>query len=518
MITLGLDVSTQSCTAVAVDAHAGTTIYEKSLSFDALGCIAAYGLDEATKTLRAAGAGEYGQPPGMFLFALDALFAAMKREGFSFASVRAVSISAQQHGHVYLTKDFFAACTGLHTDARGGDLQARFAGSYAHAAAPIWMTSNTREEAAHLASRVPDILQRSGSQSPLRFTGAVIRKTALDSPQDYERTARIHLLSSFAASILSGNPNAPADVGNGAGTSLMNYAARRWDAALCAACAEGLPGGEEALMQKLPELQSPLFPAGTIARYFSEAYGFDPACRVFAGSGDNPQSKSISQDALLSLGSSFVMMSASTPAEAVAVHPHANASYDGLSRAFLFACRTNGALVWDRVRSHYGADLGAAEAALARVAVGAAADALPPQPLEESFPPSPARDGTGNFSGDFAADYAACVDGALALTASYSEDALQCKGISRINLTGGPAASAHICLRVSAFWNCPVVPVGQAGAALGAAVSAAKAYDDAIDAQALSGALCGFEKAVQAPAESCARAREYALRLRAKLA
>ena len=106
-------------------------------------------------------------------------------------------------------------------------------------------------------------------------------------------------------------------------------AGRRWGTELIAAAAEGLSGGAESLARRLPPLAHPLEIIGKIAPYFVERHGFDPACAIVAGSGDNPQSKVMAGGALLSLGTSFVLM---CPGELP--HPSANAMYDGLGRPF----------------------------------------------------------------------------------------------------------------------------------------------------------------------------------------
>ena len=178
MKTVGIDVSTQSCTVVAIDGDEQRIVGTWSFSFDDAVCMKKYVIDPHTKTIIVSEPGQYGQPPGMFLYALECVFKTMMRDGFDFSSVSAISVSAQQHGHVYLTQAYIDICASLCTAKAGSDtLEDIFSPCYAHAHAPIWMTSNTHAEATHLKTSVPDILQRTGSDSPLRFTGAIMRKT-----------------------------------------------------------------------------------------------------------------------------------------------------------------------------------------------------------------------------------------------------------------------------------------------------------------------------------------------------
>ncbi len=520
MITLGIDLSTQSCTIVAVDCGLTSTLGTWSFAFGDSACVEKYGISATTKTLAFSEKGRHAQPPSMFLYALDAVLQTMKTQGFNFAEVAAVSVSAQQHGHVYLNGAYAEACQGLsHSMAHTKTLEEHFMPCYAHPYAPIWMTSNTGTEAQHFKTQVVDILERTGSDSPLRFTGAVIRKIATDYPNDYKATQRIHLLSSFLSSVLSAQPHAPIDYGNGAGTSLMHYSERTWDEALLTACALDCAGGSAALRAKLPSIDSPCALCGHIAAYFVHKYGFSPNCAVAVGSGDNPQTKALSPQPLLSLGSSFVMMSESSQgAESVVFHPHANAMYDALARPFLFACRTNGALVWDKARTIYAASIADGEDALRQISLGMHPEPMLWQPLAESFPASapmpwtPTQSVQGVLTQGFYRDYACLVDTTLGLMA-YATRRMQQGQYQCINLSGGLASSHEVCKRVSAFWNCPVMYVGSVGAGMGAAVCAAKAHTPSLNANELAHALVAHVTPVEATQALRAQAQAFTQRV-----
>ena len=79
----------------------------------------------------------------------------------------------------------------------------------------------------------------------------------------------------------------------------MDYSGKDWSVKLVKAVAEGLPGGEPALRNKLLPIVSPLTIDGRIATFFIERYGFSPDCRILAGSGDNPLSKVLSPEIYL---------------------------------------------------------------------------------------------------------------------------------------------------------------------------------------------------------------------------
>ena len=493
-LTLGIDVSTQSISAVAV--HAADTpgesparvVAEHSIAYRDDPRLNRYGIDHESLLVPPRVAGEADQPPEMFLAGLDALFGDLREQGLDMSALAAVSVSAQQHGHVYLSEAGRETIRKLGgpLDGPAGtssqDLVARLRGAFAYGTAPIWQTADSQTAADEIRAAMGGtgkMVEASGSDSPARFTGAVIRRTARRYPEAWEDTAAVSLLSSFISGVLTANPECPIDWGNGAGMSLMDYRGREWSQELLTAVGGDLPSGAGGLLKKLPSTASPVTPVGTVASYFVDRYGFSPECVVNAGSGDNPQSKVMIDGDLLSLGTSFVYM-VDTGKPVVDLQGYANSMYDGLGRPFVFACRTNGAMVWDRVRAAYGADYAAAEKALEAVPPGGAAGSPPViwQPYAESYPVSPpldnpaARDGTG----DFASLYSGIVDSALVLTRHYARGFEQ--GSGPLALTGGPAASAEIRRRVAAIFERPVIVLDSSGAATGSALSAWQTWCD----------------------------------------
>ena len=89
---------------------------------------------------------------------------------------------------------------------------------------PIWMDSSTGAECREIAAAVggdATLAQHTGSRAFERFTGPQIRKFATHEPAAYAATDRIHLVSSFLASLLAGR-HAPIDPGDGSGMNLMD--------------------------------------------------------------------------------------------------------------------------------------------------------------------------------------------------------------------------------------------------------------------------------------------------------
>lgn len=467
---LGIDSSTQSTTAVVLNRETFQTISEHRVRYRDDPRLAHYGLTSGTPILPPLEAGEASQPAMLFLDALNAVLSDIPRDIIE--HIDAINISAQQHGQVWVSENGCNLMMDLSGENRGISeygLSGILKGCFSYERAPIWMSANaqsTADEIRTLMGGQARIVARSGSDSPARFTGPVIARTAQMHLLNYENTARIHLISSFLAGILAGNPDAPIDWGNGSGTGMMHWKKRTWDPDLMAAIAEAgnLPQGTSGLSSKLPPLAHPLSHIGKIAAYFRGRYGFHKECVVIASSGDNPQSKVLASGPLLSLGTSFVVMN-----EGRTPIPAANAMYDGLGRPFLFGCRTNGSLVWESIRESHGLadDFERAEKALVSVEPGSVLQIL--QTHSESFPPSPPID-NGDTS-DFDTYYSGTVDSALGLMALASKSFMQ--GSEPISATGGAAASRGILARAAAIWDRPITPILNAGAATGAAVAAA---------------------------------------------
>jgi xylulokinase len=484
-LVLGIDSSTQSTTAVILDRTSFATVAEARVRYRDDPRVAKYGLTEGAPILPPREPGEADQPAALFLDALDALLSGLGPAVLG--RVAAVDLSAHQHGQIWLGEAGAEAIAALRKPGAGAGskaapgLASRIGPGLAYDRAPIWMSSNTQAEAAELRAALGGseaMTARSGSDSPLRFSGAVLRRVAKRFPEIYARTYRFHLISSFLAGVLAGDGEAPVDWGNGSGTSLMDWSGRRWDHQLIAAVASGLEGGPSALASRLPPLAHPLTVIGRAAAYFCERYGLSPECAIVAGSGDNPQSKVLASGALLSLGTSFVLM-----VEGEKPHVSANAMYDGLGRPFLFGCRTNGALAWESVRREHGLaanDFAASEAALAAEAPGSGIRIV--QTERESFPDSPAM--STPSLGSFARDYSATVDSSLGIVAIAS--ASFAGRVSEVAVTGGAAASRGVLARVAAIWGARALPIADAGAAAGSAVAAACALVPETERDALA--------------------------------
>ena len=484
-LALGLDSSTQSLSAIVIDIDTAEKCFEHALDYRADTRLNGFGIGE-DYILPPREEGEAEQPPLMYLASLDAMFTDMREAGVALENIVAINTSGQQHGHVYLNRNAADIFSNLQKpESNTSELQTLLADVFSYPTAPIWMTANTVTQTDAVRNAVGgkvEMINLSGSDAPLRFTGTVVRRVAEQHPEHYAATAKVQLISSFIPAVLTGSVNVPIDYGNGCGMSLMNYREKTWAPALLAATAHGLPGDVEEFESKLPALARPDSIVGDLATYYIEKYGFAERCAVIAGSGDNPQAKVPIAGDLLSLGTSFVNM-VSTDGNTLDPEGFANAMYDGINRPFMFGCRTNGAMVWDAVRNNYGLakeEYAPAEAALKQVAPGQFMTFW--QPKTESFPVSGAYELIRAIGAPtLAEDYTGIIEASLAAVYVYSAVFTK-QTQAPLFVTGGATDSPEIMRRVAGIWNRPTLPVEKGGAALGAAVAAVKALHDAANA------------------------------------
>lgn len=260
----------------------------------------------------------------------------------------------QQHGSVYW-KGHNELEKLKNSESKSSSLVDLLQSSFSRIECPIWMDSSTTEECQALEKAVgsaQNLFQITGSKAYERFTGSQIMKVARKTPEIYQQTERIQLISNFLASILLGQ-YAPVDLSDGSGMNLLDIRQHQWSKDCLKACGDDLA-------KKLSEkLVYPRTALGTIANYFVEKYGFDRQCQIVSCTGDNPSSyyalASDPRTVVISLGTSDTVM-ASIPAEAMPKE-----AFDGhllvnpltanpeSNLLMLLLCFKNGSLVRERM-------------------------------------------------------------------------------------------------------------------------------------------------------------------------
>jgi xylulokinase len=222
---LGLDSSTQGITAivVSIDGEERQVVFQSSLDFD--DALPHYGTEHGVLPRRDPHV--VTSSPVMWAEALDLTMSNVAASGLDLEQLAAVSGSAQQHGSVYLNSSWLPMVRTL--DSRR-PLAEQIRHAFARDQSPIWMDSSTAVECAEITAAVGGeqvLARRTGSRAFERFTGPQIRRFFKQSPERYRATTRIHLVSSFLASLLSGE-DASIDPGDGSGMNLMDLASREW--------------------------------------------------------------------------------------------------------------------------------------------------------------------------------------------------------------------------------------------------------------------------------------------------
>ena len=411
--------------------------------------------------------------PLMWAEALDRLMGLVAITlGPALGRVEAISGSGQQHGSVYLNVSAATAMEGLDPSL---PLVDQVGGIFARERSPVWMDSSTHAECTEITDALggPDAVARlTGSRAFERFTGPQIRKFFKDEPEAYARTDRIHVVSSYLASLLIG-AHAPIDRGDGAGMNLMDIAAGDWAPAALDATAPGLH-------PKLPPVVDCDTVVGRLARCWTERYRF-PQADVVAWTGDNPSSLiglGVTEPGAtaISLGTSDTLFSlmpalAFDPSGAAHVFGAPTGGYMSL------VCFRNGSLARERVRDAYGLDWNAFSAALRATPPGNDGRIMLPWFEPEITPPvlEPGVHRAGGLDPDnAAANVRAVVEAQMLAMASHSAWAVP--RVTRIHATGGAARNTDILQVMADVFDAPVFRIHAGNAAcLGAALRACHA-------------------------------------------
>ncbi len=347
---LGLDSSTQSLTAIVIeiDGDRRQVIAQRSLRFDDLpGFGTRNGVLDGDEPL------VVHSTPQVWAAALDQLFGDLAADGdVDLSSLAAIAGSGQQHGSVYLRATAADVLARLDP---GADLATALDGVYSRATSPIWMDSSTGAQCAEITDAVggPEALSTlTGSRAFERFTGPQIRKFCQDDPDGYAETDRIHLVSSFMATLLAGR-HAPIDPGDGSGMNLMDLEAKEWSPLALDATAPGLAA-------KLPEIAESWTVVGPLSPYLVHRHRLSAQARGVAWSGDNPCS-------LIGVGlvkTGRIAISLGTSDTLFGYMPEAREDPDLDGHAFgaptgdymSLICFKNGSLARERVRERFGLD------------------------------------------------------------------------------------------------------------------------------------------------------------------
>ena len=341
---LGIDLSTQSCTAVVVDARLDV-VHRHSVNFDErfpeYGTESGYHAgDDSTAT----------SPVAMWLDGLDCVLDELPESLLQ--QVDAISFSGQQHGAVYwseeaprllkgprkgeedefieselTSKHRMKATRGL----RGGLRERLVPGAFALTDAPIWADASTQEQCDAVEDALggpEEVAKRTGSRAYARFTANQMAAVAYRDQEAWARTAEVSLVSAFGPSVLCGHIT-PVDASDSTGTNVGMLHDRKWGTK-CTEAYGAMPGvgGVEEFRRRLGA--SPVPPGtevGKVAPWVCRRFGLrgsgrtisQPPPSVYVGAGDNPSTAAglglaAPGDVALSLGTSDTFMAVSREA------------------------------------------------------------------------------------------------------------------------------------------------------------------------------------------------------------
>lgn len=275
---LGLDCSTQSLSAVLIDAESAALVYQRSLNYADV--LTHYGVIDGYLPITAAG--QVHAPPLMWVEALDALLLAMQEDACPLQEIRCIAGAAQQHGTVYLKQQFTQSLAKC--DPRK-PLHEQLQQSFSRLTAPIWMDNSTTEQCTAFTADLggaEQVNKITGSVAVERFSGVQIKKFAESEPQAYTDTTDIMLVSAFMASLLAGHP-VTIDYTDASGMNLLDLHSKKWHQPALDSCAPDL-------QKRLQPPVNPLLLLGTVAPYFTQRYGLNSNCKLLPWCGDNPSS------------------------------------------------------------------------------------------------------------------------------------------------------------------------------------------------------------------------------------
>jgi xylulokinase len=290
---LGLDLSTQSLDAVVIDLNDATeSAFEVTLNFDSelpdYGTRNGFIYNAQTKSAVA--------PALMFAEALERVLEKLHSTQCPFERIRAVSVSAQQHGSVYWRRPPRLPLTAEASQQSLVVLLKEPDNAFALPQSPIWADASTTEECRAIEAAFPggamQLALATGSRAYERYTAAQVVKLAKDRPALYDEVQRIQVISAFMTSLLQGSWS-PEDVADASGTLWLDLHALppHWHDDAIRATEEAAGVCRGSLLSKLasaPVLSSTV--SGLIAPYFCYRFGFQSDCVIVTGTGDNPSS------------------------------------------------------------------------------------------------------------------------------------------------------------------------------------------------------------------------------------
>jgi len=306
MYSLGIEFSTQSVKMVVLDLDSSSIHYTSTFDYD--NTFPEY--ETQGGVLPSDSANVRHTSPYMLVKAVDFAFHKLSRDGIDVSRIRSIKTDGMQHCTVYTNKQFTKIINRLDPAESLIDQLEKY---FSRKTSPIWEDRSPVEEVQYLTDSLEQhggIHTLTGNRAELRFPAAQILKWAKESPDEYERTSHIFLLSAFITSTLAGKVT-PVDTGDGWGTNLNHLDIRQpgWSHPIISAADTYLKHmGRSSLADKIGNMVQYDTAIGKINPYFAGKFHMHPDTIILAGTGDNPATlMGCGGNTVISLGSSYTV-------------------------------------------------------------------------------------------------------------------------------------------------------------------------------------------------------------------
>jgi len=252
----GIDVSTQGCKIVVINAASETIVHVDYVNYDdhlphfntRNGVI--QDLDEGCSE----------SDPKMWIEAVNLIFKKLKNSGLPLERILCISVSGQQHGLVAL-------------DGTGNLSRPR---------SKLWNDFSTLEECRLLTEKVGGqdaMIREVGNSQKTGYTASKIFHMVRHEPDIYEKSSTLFLVHNYINWYLTGGARVM-EPGDTSGMALWNPKTKKWSKKVIDVIDPGL-------LNKIPSLRPADKSIGFISGNLVERFGFSPQCMIDAGSGDN---------------------------------------------------------------------------------------------------------------------------------------------------------------------------------------------------------------------------------------
>ena len=252
----GIDVSTQSQKLVVIDLNIDSIIYSDSINYD--NDLPDYKTFNGVIRNNPPGVSE--SDPNMWIDGLHILFKKLSKRTDIISSIKCLSVSGQQHGLVALDRK----------------------GNLAKSTSKLWNDFSTQKECDILTENIGGkdrmIAEISNSQRT-GYTASKIFHMQRNEIELFNNTYQFMLVHNYVNYFLTGGVFAMEE-GDASGTGLWDPVKKKWSESLTSIISKDL-------LSKLPPVSSSIESIGNISKELVKEYGFNSACRIDAGSGDN---------------------------------------------------------------------------------------------------------------------------------------------------------------------------------------------------------------------------------------